>query len=347
MRLSLWYDGTAVEDRCSGRRRSIGRAVAPRFIVGGPCGNYYMILLVSLLYNYAFLWFYHDSWKEYLMALRKHYAILFMLMAAIALLITACSQTVVGTGTATSTSSLTPLQVLQKSADAMNQLKSSHIDLQSNTSLQTSNTATPSAAAGTPTPSNITINITGTGDEAFTSDQATPDQEQLTLNIGQAAKVAEIVQNDKIYVQNPQGQWFVLNKSDFQGAISNPFSGVNLDQNSLLGLVQHTKITDHGDENLNGQSLRHITADLDKTALRQMLNDNPQLQGALGQQNLDAAMNNLKSFQSSIDVWIDETQFYVHRTELKLNLVINTSTNEGAAPSTATTNLDTVIDLSK
>ncbi|HZO71802.1 MAG TPA: hypothetical protein VFB60_06330, partial [Ktedonobacteraceae bacterium] len=82
------------------------------------------------------------------MALRKHYAILFMLMAAIALLITACSQTVVGTGTATSTSSLTPLQVLQKSADAMNQLKSSHIDLQSNTSLQTSNTATPSAAAG-------------------------------------------------------------------------------------------------------------------------------------------------------------------------------------------------------
>src|SRR5579885_146342 len=264
------------------------------------------------------------------MALRKHYAILFMLMAAIALLITACSQTV--TGSNPGASSLTPLQVLQKSVDAMKQLKSSHIELQSNTSMQTSNTATPS---------------TGTGDEAFTSDQASPDQEQLTLNIGQAAKVAEIVQNDKIYVQNPQGQWFVLNKSDFQGSISNPFSGVNLDQNSLLGLLEHTKITDHGDENLNGQSLRHITADLDKTALRQMLNDNPQLQGALGQQNLDAVMNNLKSFQSSIDVWIDETQFYVHRTELKLNLVVNTSTNEGAAPSTATTNLDTIIDLSK
>lgn len=279
------------------------------------------------------------------MALRKHYTILFMLMVAIALLITACSQTV--TGPTTGGSSLTPLQVLQKSADAMKQLKSSHIDLQSNTSLQTSDTATPSVGTGTPTPSNITINITGTGDEAFTSDQATPDQEQLTLNIGQAAKVAEIVQNDKIYVQNPQGQWFVLNKSDFQGSIGNPFSGVNLDQNSLLGLLQHTKITDHGDENLNGQSLRHITADLDKTALRQMLNDNPQLQGALGQQNLDTVMNNLKSFQSSIDVWIDETQFYVHRTELKLNLVANTSTNESAAPSTATTNLDTIIDLSK
>ncbi|HLG60659.1 MAG TPA: DUF6612 family protein [Ktedonosporobacter sp.] len=279
------------------------------------------------------------------MALRKHYAILFMLMAAIALLITACSQTV--TGSNPGASSLTPLQVLQKSVDAMKQLKSSHIELQSNTSLQTSNTATPSTGAGTPAPSNVNINITGTGDEAFTSDQASPDQEQLTLNIGQAAKVAEIVQNDKIYVQNPQGQWFVLNKSDFQGSISNPFSGVNLDQNSLLGLLEHTKITDHGDENLNGQSLRHITADLDKTALRQMLNDNPQLQGALGQQNLDAVMNNLKSFQSSIDVWIDETQFYVHRTELKLNLVVNTSTNEGAAPSTATTNLDTIIDLSK
>lgn len=279
------------------------------------------------------------------MALRKHYSILFMLMVAITLLITACSQTV--TGSNPGASSLTPIQVLQKSADAMNQLKSSHIDLQSNTSLQTTDTATPSAGTGTPTPSNITINITGTGDEEFTSNQALPDQEQLSLNIGQAAKVAEIVQNDKIYVQNPQGQWFVLNKSDFQGSITNPFSGVNLDQNGLLGLVQHTKITDHGDENLNGQSLRHITADLDKTALRQMLNDNPQLQGALGQQNLDTVMNNLKSFQASIDVWIDETQFYVHRTELKLNLVTNTSTNEGAAPSTATTNLDTIIDLSK
>lgn len=273
------------------------------------------------------------------MTLRKHYAILFPLMVAIALSIAACSQTVVGP--TPGSSSLTPLQVLQKSADAMKQLKSSHIDLQSNTSLQTTDTATPSTGPGTPTPSNITINITGTGDEAL------PDQEQLTLNVGQAAKVAEIVQNDKIYVQNPQGQWFVLNKSDFQGSVSNPFSGVTLDQNALLGLVQHTKITDHGTETLNGQSLRHITADLDQVALRQLLTDNPQLQGALGQQNLDAVMNNLKSFQSSIDVWIDETQFYVHRTELKLNLVANTSLSEGAAPSTATTNLDTIIDLSK
>ncbi len=108
------------------------------------------------------------------MALRKHYAILFMLMAAIALLITACSQTV--TGSNPGASSLTPLQVLQKSVDAMKQLKSSHIELQSNTSLQTSNTATPSTGAGTPAPSNVNINITGTGDEAFTSDQASPDQ---------------------------------------------------------------------------------------------------------------------------------------------------------------------------
>lgn len=273
------------------------------------------------------------------MTLRKHYAILFPLMVAIALSIAACSQTV--GGTTPGNSSLTPLQVLQKSADAMRQLKTSHIDLQSNTSLQTTDTATPSTGPGTPTPSNVTVNITGTGDAAL------PNQEQLTLNVGQAAKVAEIVQNDKIYVQNPQGQWFVLNKSDFQGSVSNPFSGVTLDQNSLLGLVQHTKITDHGTETLNGQSLRHITADLDQVALRQLLTDNPQLQGALGQQNLDAIMNNLKSFRSSIDVWIDETQFFVHRTELKLNLVANTSLSEGAAPSTATTNLDTVIDLSK
>ena len=274
------------------------------------------------------------------MILRKHYSILFLAMVTIGLLLTACSQTITGP-VSSGGSSLTPLQVLQKSSDAMKQLKSSHLDLQSTSNFQTSDAATPSTGVGTPPASNVAINITGSGDQAL------PSQEQLNLTINQSVKVAEIVQNDKVYVQNAQNQWFVLNKSDFQGSLGNPFSGVNLDQNSLLGLIQHANITDHGADTLNGQSLRHITASLDKVALRQVLDQNPQLQGMLGQQNIDSVMNNLKSFQATVDVWIDETQFYVHRTEFKLNIVANTSTAEGAAPSTATTTLDTILDLSK
>jgi len=144
----------------------------------------------------------------------------------------------------------------------------------------------------------------------------------------------------------------VLDKSAFQGIVGNPFAGINFDQNSLLALIQHTQITDHGTEALNGQNLRHITATLDKQGVRQLITDNPQLAGSLGGQNIDAILNNTKSFLSAIDVWIDETQFYVHRTELKLNLVADTSSLSSTPtatplPSSITTNLDTIVDLSK
>jgi hypothetical protein len=284
------------------------------------------------------------------MAMLKKYPIFLFALLGVVLLISACSSTVTGP---TATSSLTPLQVIQKSADAMNQLKSSHIELQSSNSIQVTNAAsTTPAASGTPqanatavtntgTPTNASFTIKGSGDEAL------PDQEQLKLTINPGISLAQIVQGNKIYVQNQQGQWFVLDKSQFTGMVGNPFASVNIDQNSLLGLVQHSNITDHGSDTLNGQKLRHISASLDKTALRQLLSDNPQLKGALGQQNIDTVLNNTKSFTSSIDVWIDETQFYLHRTELKLNLAVDTTGAEGTAPSSVTTNLDSIVDLSK
>jgi hypothetical protein len=277
--------------------------------------------------------------------MKQRYIVLFFSLITTVLFISACSQPITGPGTGTG-SSLTPLQVLQKSANAMQQLKSAHVDLQSTNNLQganaTATTGTPAATAttGTPTPMTFALTITGSGDEAL------PDQEQLSLTVNQNTHLTEIVQGDKVYVQNAQGQWYVLDKSAFQGAVGNPFSGVNFDQNSLLALIQHTQITDHGTQALNGQNLRHITAVLDKEGLRQLLQDNPQLAGNLGQQNIDAMLNNTKSFLSSIDVWIDETQFYVHRTELKLNLTADTN-GTASLPPTITANLDTTVDLSK
>ena len=280
-------------------------------------------------------------------------ASLFMLV-----LVSACSQP--GSGTTTgSGSSLTPLQVLQKSETAMQQLKSAHIDLKSSTSAQVSGMPTATATGttgttGTPTvgtgASNVTLNITGSGDEQL------PDAEQLNLSLGQGVKLSEIVQGNNVYIQNTQGKWYVLNKSDLQGMAGSTFPGlnVNINQNDLIALLQHSKITDYGDQTLNGQSLRHISASLDKTGVQQLLQSNPQLGGSMSSQQLQALLNNTKSLQSSIDVWIDESQFYVHQTEIKLNLVANpgaTSTTgtptTGASTANISVNTDSVIDLSK
>src|SRR5947209_8741431 len=236
--------------------------------------------------------------------MKKSYIILALTLISTVLVISACSQPITGPTTGTG-SSLTPLQVLQNSANAMQQLKSAHVEIQSTNSVQSSNatatvqiptatavtgtpTATATPASSTPIPTTYSLSLKGSGDEAL------PDQEQLNLTINQNTHLAEIVQGNKVYVQNAQGQWYVLDKSAFQGIVGNPFAGVNFDQNSLLSLIQHTQITDHGTQTLNGQNLRHITATLDKEGVRQLLNDNPQLASSLGGQNIDTLLNNTK-----------------------------------------------------
>lgn len=270
---------------------------------------------------------------------------LLITMLAVALLGSACSQSInIGSGNAVS--SYTPLQVLQKSADAMKQLKSSHVNLQSTNNVQTiGGSATPTSNAQSPTSYNITIKGDG--------DQALPDEEQLNLNINEGTKIVQILKGNQVYIQNPQGKWYVISKSQIRDTVGNPFSGVNLDQNSLLGLIQHTKITDHGYDSPSGVTVpanehwRHITAALDKEALRQLLTDNPQLKSSLGQQNIDTLLNNTKSFTSTVDVWIDETQFYVHRTQFVLNMDATTSGLANGAPNEVSTKINSIVDLSK
>ena len=271
------------------------------------------------------------------MALQKKVPILAVAMVGIVLLISACSQPT-STGS-NSSSSLSVGQVLQKSANAMKQLKSSHVNLQSTTNVQTNGgtktTGTTSAAQ------NVSVQVKGDGDQAL------PDQEQLNLTLDNTTNVAEILQGNKVYIKNNQGKWYVLDKSALQNSVGNPFSGFTIDQNSLLGLLQDIKLTDHGTQSLNGVSLRHITAQLDKTALEQLLNSDPQLKNTFGQQNINTVLNNTKSFLSTADVWIDETNFYVHRSELKVNLAADTAAVGNGAPTSVKTALDLIVDLSK
>ena len=268
-----------------------------------------------------------------------------MVVLPVLLLICACSPSV-GTGN----SSLTVLQVLQNSAKAMKNLKSAHIETKTTGTLQTLGTPGTPTAAGS-----LMFKVSGSGDEAL------PGQEKLQVTVDQGgnsspANLAEIVQGDKIYVQNTKGQWYVLDKSVLENFTGNPFSGINgIDPNALLGLIQDTKITDHGDEMLNGESLRHISVALDKAGFKKIIDSDPQLGKLFGQQNIDTILNSAKSFASSLDLWIDETNFYVHRTELKVNMDENVSSLSQSLtpvvtlplPAGVITSFDSTLDLSK
>ncbi len=278
------------------------------------------------------------------MKIFKRYYILLVLLPAL-LLISACSPSV---GIGTGSSSLTVLQVLQNSAKAMKNLKSAHIVTQTNGMLQTISTS------ATPSSGQTTFSVTGSGDEAL------PAQESLRISINwgtnsQPTNLAEIVQGDRVYIQNAKRQWYVMDKSTFEQYIGNPFSGINgLDPNNLLGLLQNTQITDHGDELLNEQNLRHITVAFDKEAFRKIVANDPQLANMFGQQNINTLLNNTKTFITNLDLWIDESTSYVHRTELKFNLNENVSGLSQSLTPVATfplpagviTSFDSTLDLS-
>src|SRR6266571_7074678 len=273
----------------------------------------------------------------------KKYILLLLALATTLLLFSACSPIGPGTGGTSGGSKLTVAQVLQNSSKAMSQLKSVHIDLKADGTGQALNTtpttSTPTTTA-TPITGNITFSLTGTGDEALPQQEAMQFDATQTgaTNVPTSSHIEQIVQGDKIYIKNAKGQWYVLNKSDLKGYVDNPFSGIQSpDLTELIGLLEHTKITDNGIQSLNGQNLRHITIALDKDALKQFLANNQQLVDILGQQNINAAIDNTKSFSSTVDLWIDETTAYVHRTELKFNLGVDTGTLSQSITPTVTT----------
>ena len=247
-------------------------------------------------------------------------------------------------------SSLTPLQVLQNSSNAMKQLKSAHFDLNVTSNLLANASGIPTTA--TPVAGQVNVNIMGSGDENL------PDQQSLQITIrqnvtAQNINLSEILLGNKVYIQNPKGQWYVLDKSALERAIGNPFSRINVDPLDLLALIQNANLTDHGTELLNGQELRHISASLDKVGLKLVLTSDPQLSKLFGQQNINNAIDHTKTFQANIDLWIDETNFYVHRVKLEFDLDEDLS-----SPGTSTTptsvlvsglaaHFDSITDLSK
>lgn len=262
-------------------------------------------------------------------------------LAAVLLIVSACSAP--GATGSNGNSSLTVMQVLQNSANAMQKLKTVHFDTTTSGSFQGTSSSSASSSGA------VTLNLKGSGDELL------PDQQQAHITLNNMINLAEVVTADKVYVQNPQGKWYVLDKSALKDQSGKLFNGSNVfNMNDLLPMLQEVQLTDHGDQSLNGQSLRHITATLDKNALQKILTSNSQLSSAIGQQNITKILNSTKSFKSTLDVWIDETHFYLHRTELKVNADADLSSlstpnanGKSTLPSNAAVSLDSIVDLSK
>ncbi len=260
------------------------------------------------------------------------------------LLLAACAPGMPGT----TASNLTVKDVLLKSAEAMQKLQTSHVDANANIQLSSTSPQTPSATNGTSTvttPSNVSFTVTASGVQKL------PQEMQLNMIVNalnQTTKINEVMTSDKVYIQNPQSnQWYVTDRQALEKAGSNYVSGVTIDTNSLLASLQTIKLTDHGDETVNGQSQRHITADIDKATFAKLVQDNPQLKSYFGQQDINTFLNNVKSFSSTVDVWIDEQNFYLHQTRLKLDTTGNTSTATQNPLSSLSIKLDSTVKLSQ
>jgi hypothetical protein len=254
---------------------------------------------------------------------------------ALLCLLSACSFLGLGGAQQGVTQSQTPAQVLQNAATAMQHLKSAHITMNVGTTANGGNTAGQQQ--------NNTLTVRADGDQVF------PGQSSLRMSIGPMTGgtptiFTEVVTGNQLYVQNSQGQWHVISEQNLAGS---PFSAIQVSNyNNLLMLAQKATLTDHGEEMLNGQTTRHITMTFNSDALKSLLSATGQL-GSLStqqQQDLNQELSQIKLNASTLDVWIDTTNSYVSRMELRFSISSaansNGSTNE-------TSSVDATIDYSK
>lgn len=256
----------------------------------------------------------------------KKQVIVFIALALV-LLVSACGSP------ASSTGSQTPLQVLQKSLTAMQQLKAVHISVNLTSNGDWGRSAISSTAH------TFSVNATANGDEVM------PDKSMLHLSVGQGYNVAEITLGKQLYLQNSKGHWYVLDTSKYKGSAKNPFASMNSSTyNKLLAIAQKATYTDHGVQILNGESLRHITVTFGKDVLKDLLNATNL--STLQQQGANNLLNNAKLVNPTLDVWVDQSTSYVHHMELIFDMNINTSLS-GTSASSSTIHVDMTVDYSK
>ena len=269
---------------------------------------------------------------------------LFLSLVIVLLFVSACSSLTGAPG-----SSQTALQILQKSSDAMKGLKTVHFDMNLGETLKLSTSTSTS-------PSNYNVNVKASGDEVMPNQVSLQLTTALNGSSSSNFKLAEILTGGKVYIQNAKGQWFVFDEGQFKASGTNPFAGTDVSgYNTLLKLAQKATFVDHGDQTLNGESLRHISVTLGNNTLSDLLNAT----GALNklntqqQQNVNKLLKSIKLQNASLELWVDENTDYVHQMEIKFTMNINTAalvtptTSSSSTPSNVSAAIDITINYSK
>lgn len=229
-----------------------------------------------------------EQWSKKYRALAGLLALLFVLAA--------CSMPTLG-------GAASPAQTLQNSAAALAKLDTVHVDLQSTLAVQSSNTQ-----------NHLTLNLTGQGDGAR------PDQASIRLFLGANPLLALISTGSKVYVQGRNHTWYWVNKSAIRDAAQNFFSqSMATRMGQIMTVVESAKLTDHGQESLQGDSLDHITATLDQQTLQTL---NAQLSGLLPQ-GVQSGQSQITA--ASLDVWVDQSTWFVHQAILNVTTQIDTN----------------------
>jgi hypothetical protein len=236
----------------------------------------------------------------------------------------ASKPTVAPTGKAST--SVTATQTLRNVATAMKKTKYYHLksDIQS--------TVKPGAQSSFPVQ---TISTTTTVE----GDIIQPDQASLHTVVtasttqGKLTSITEIKVGHKLYIQNPNNQqWAVVNMGSSADA-----SGSSGDYDRMLLLSQKGNITDHGENILNGQKLRHITVVLNSSALKDLMNSSSGLFRSLSSRQFDVnkLMKSITFHNATEELWIDETTAHLVQTELKVDMAMNMAALLGSSATNA------------
>ncbi len=249
-----------------------------------------------------------------------------LLLVTLSLLLVACggndSASTTGNDTAI-TNSADAKALLAKTRDAMQKVKSAHLDTQRTVKL----TQSVGSASTMVTES---------------TDQVLPDQlssQLVTKNdqVNQGTKTSELYLQNKIYLQSPDNQWFVFSKERLQAINNMPTLQLptNLNTlNELLEISDKGTVVDQKTETVNGQQLHHLNIGYDKTALTALR--------TAGQENsILAQVKTAKDAQVNADFWIDEQSAHVLKSDLKITLTQDTNGNS------ATTNSESTVTLSR
>jgi LppX_LprAFG lipoprotein len=193
------------------------------------------------------------------------------------------------------------LPILQKSLQAMQQVRTVHVDIQGKGTIQTSGPLLPAFAKETG------YSLRGKAD----IDIARRDgqlQVRLKLKLPQTAiiKVAARFIGSKLYLQAPTRQWFVLDITGVAALLN--ATGLVPQPQALAALLANVKVTDHGMMTIAGMSTHHITLSIDAHALGQLAQQSQAKQVLAGVQ-LPRGL--------SADLFIDAATSRLVRLEIK------------------------------